>query len=145
MWVISISELIKMHQNLLYKVGETFSGKLKDSAQFEVQFSKATNYKPGKKYVIEIDTAYQEYQPYALFELHKNCQGSVFLCGQVSYPRGLDIEQSGSVIFNNLLTKFEVNIDLQKKVNLKEMATVENGITTMQFKMVNNKRKIPIA
>ena len=29
--------------------------------------------------------------------------------------RGLEIEQSGSVIFNNLPTKFEVNIDLQKK------------------------------
>ncbi|CAB4430647.1 unnamed protein product [Rhizophagus irregularis] len=55
--------------------GEIFSGKLKDSAQFEVQFSKATHYKPGKKYVIEMDTAYQEYQPYALFELHENCQG----------------------------------------------------------------------
>ncbi|CAB5357008.1 unnamed protein product [Rhizophagus irregularis] len=130
-----------MHQNLLYKVGETFSGKLKDSAQFEVQFSKATNYKPGKKYVIEIDTAYQEYQPYALFELHKNCQG--FYVVKFHTP-GVN-HKDGSVIFNNLLTKFEVNIDLQKKVNLKEMATVENGITTMQFKMVNNKRKIPIA
>ncbi|CAG8538154.1 4121_t:CDS:2 [Funneliformis mosseae] len=26
--------------------------------------------------VIETDTAYREYQPYALFDLHENCQGS---------------------------------------------------------------------
>ncbi|GET00751.1 hypothetical protein GLOIN_2v1782827 [Rhizophagus clarus] len=95
---------------------------------------------------------------------------SAFLRGQVSYPgvnhkeqveidvnddnksitinaRGLETEQNGSVIFNNLSTKFEINIDLQKKVNLKEKTTVviENGITTVQFKMMNNKMKIPIA
>ena len=29
--------------------------------------------------------------------------------------RGLEIEQSGNVIFNNLPTKFVVNIDIQKR------------------------------
>ncbi|PKY42934.1 hypothetical protein RhiirA4_417868 [Rhizophagus irregularis] len=129
--------------------GKTFSRKLKDSTQFE-------------------DTAYQEYQPYALFELHENRQDFYvikFHTPGVNHKeqveidvndddksitinaRGLEIEQSGSVIFNNLLTKFEVNIDLQKKVNLNEEANVvvENSISTVQLKMVNNKRKIPIA
>ncbi|CAG8575254.1 16033_t:CDS:2 [Funneliformis caledonium] len=147
--------------------GKTFSGKSKDSVQFEVKFSKATYYKTGKTVdyviVIEEDTPYHQYHPYALFVLHENCQ-SFYTPGvnnkeQVEIDvnddnksitiiaRGLEIEQSENVIFNNLPTKFVVNIDIQKRVNLKERANVimENGVTTVQFKMLNNKRKIQIA
>ncbi|CAB4409924.1 unnamed protein product [Rhizophagus irregularis] len=149
--------------------GKTFSRKLKDSTQFE--FSKLDLSLEIYLFRVDFfdqDTAYQEYQPYALFELHENRQDFYvikFHTPGVNHKeqveidvndddksitinaRGLEIEQSGSVIFNNLLTKFEVNIDLQKKVNLNEEANVvvENSISTVQLKMVNNKRKIPIA
>ncbi|RIA80005.1 hypothetical protein C1645_839450 [Glomus cerebriforme] len=139
--------------------GKTFSGKSKDSVQFEVNFSKATYYKTGQTIdyviVIEEDTPYHQYHPYALFVLHENCQSfyvvKFYTPGVnnkeqveidvnddnksiIIIARGLEIEQSGNVIFNNLPTKFVINIDIQKRVNLKERANVimENGVTTVQ-------------